>query len=678
MTSIERTAYPRFRRVVSARELHGFYTPIADDGSWARESTRSDEHLLALVLALKCFQRLAHFPRATDVPEVVVDHVRGCLALGEAVAPLTGTDRTSRVHHDLIGARIAVLNDPERARAVAAAAIREAALVKNNPPDLINVALEELIRSGLQLPGFSTLDEMAGRIRSDVNSEIFEGILARMSPGAPGRLDGLLDVGGPSVKSAFDRLKRSARRASWSRFKEQVSQLAWVDSLGQTGAWLEGVAPSKIADFAGEAAAADAGVMRDYADNKRIALLACLLHSARARARDDLAEMFCKRVASMTKNAQAQLDAIREQQRAITERLISNYRDILEQLDPDNEATGDALATARQTIKAAGGFADELADVEAVSAHHGDNYQLLVERFYRRDRAQMLATVAALDLQATSADRSVLDALEHVLAHAHLTRDLIPDHLDGRRVDLSFASENWRDAIVLRKHPGRLVRRHLEACVVTYLAEELRTGDIAVAGSDSYANWAEHLLPWEDCEPLLEEFCAEVGLPTDAHAFTQALRTRLEQTAAVTDAGYPDNADLVIDEQGVPTLKRRRGKDRTESAVKLEEQDQGADARAVAAGHPRPHRVLDRVVAQVRARVGQRPEALRPDLTLRPDDVHLRLEPRPLPGSQAHQRGVRARAGLDRRAALHDRQAQQGDRRRRQRVHAARLGQGMG
>ena len=51
--------------------------------------------------------------------------------------------------------------DQQRARAVAAAAIREAALVKNHPPDLINVALERLVEASLELPAFSTLDEMA-------------------------------------------------------------------------------------------------------------------------------------------------------------------------------------------------------------------------------------------------------------------------------------------------------------------------------------------------------------------------------------------------------------------------------------------------------------------------------------------------------------------------------------
>ena len=52
MASIERTAYPRFRRVVSARELADL-TPTADDVAWARQLSRTDEHLLALVLSLR-------------------------------------------------------------------------------------------------------------------------------------------------------------------------------------------------------------------------------------------------------------------------------------------------------------------------------------------------------------------------------------------------------------------------------------------------------------------------------------------------------------------------------------------------------------------------------------------------------------------------------------------------
>jgi hypothetical protein len=101
--------------------------------------------------------------------------------------------------------------------------------------------------------------------------------------------------------------------------------------------------------------------------------------------------------------------------------------------------------------------------------------------------------------------------------------------------------------------------------------EELRTGDVAVRGSQTYANWSAQLLGWEECEPLLAEFCAEAGLPSSAREFTESLRTNLVRQATAVDAGYPDNADLVLDPVAGPSLRRRKGKAPSASAVALEE-----------------------------------------------------------------------------------------------------------
>jgi len=51
ITSIERTAYPQFRWLTSARVLHVFFTPAAEEIAWAQERTASPESLFALVLA---------------------------------------------------------------------------------------------------------------------------------------------------------------------------------------------------------------------------------------------------------------------------------------------------------------------------------------------------------------------------------------------------------------------------------------------------------------------------------------------------------------------------------------------------------------------------------------------------------------------------------------------------
>ena len=59
MASIDRTAYPRFKRSISVRELREAYSPSLDELEWARQMTDSDEALLSLTMCLKCCQRLA-------------------------------------------------------------------------------------------------------------------------------------------------------------------------------------------------------------------------------------------------------------------------------------------------------------------------------------------------------------------------------------------------------------------------------------------------------------------------------------------------------------------------------------------------------------------------------------------------------------------------------------------
>jgi hypothetical protein len=471
MASIERAAYPRFRRLITAREL-ALLSPTADEVAWARGRARCGEHLFALVLALRCFQRLGYFPRPADVPATVVAHIRRGLELPEGTPAFCGAE-TGKWQRRLVRERLGVVHDPERARAVAAEAIRWAAEAKNNPPDLINVALEMLVKESLELPAFSTLDEIASRIRREVNTAMFGRIAGRI--GLPDRvgLEASLEVVGSSAKTPYNRLKQAAGKASWSGFRDQVEHLRWVDSLGDSGVWLEGIAESKIADFAGEAMAANAAVMRNVAPLKRLALLACMVHVARTRARDDLAEMFCKRMAQVTKLAKAELAEIREREAEMSERLITNYRSVLGCLDPRNTDSPDAAAAlrlARRMVADAGGFDAELANIEAVAAHHANNYMPLVAKHRRRDRATTFAFARVVELEATSADRSVLDVVEHALAHAHLVRDFIPGDLDGVLVDLSFASEQWQRIVFDRGHPGELNRRHFEACVFTYLA----------------------------------------------------------------------------------------------------------------------------------------------------------------------------------------------------------------
>jgi hypothetical protein len=87
-------------------------------------------------------------------------------------------------------------------------------------------------------------------------------------------------------------------------------------------------------------------------------------------------------------------------------------------LDPRSE-TADAAAAlrrARRIVEDAGGFDAQLAEIEAVSAHHANNYMPLVEKHRGRDRATMFAFTSVVELEATSAPIVVSWTLSSTLA----------------------------------------------------------------------------------------------------------------------------------------------------------------------------------------------------------------------------------------------------------------------
>ncbi|MEU1216379.1 Tn3 family transposase [Streptomyces sp. NPDC005790] len=632
MTSIERTAYPRFKRLITAHELHLFFSPSRNELEWAADATDCDEHLLALLLMLKSYRRMGCFPTLEDVPEMVVDFVRRAVELPEGTLPVYRAERTAKHHRGLVRKQVGVTYDQAKARGIAEQSIRKEAAAKNRPADLINIALERVVEAGLELPGFSTFDKMASKIRTEVNASIRAGIHDRMSPAQRAGVLRLLEERDSDGTTLFNRMKKPAQGPTWSHFKNLTKRLEWVDDLGDTGVWVNGVAAGKITDFAGEADAADASELRDFLPIKRIALIACLTHKARMRVRDDLATMFCKRVATKIKKARAELEEIRLAEREIVEALIGNYRTVLKHIDVrgpaqealekaaamtaearqalqglDEEASVDEVArrlegrvspavlalvkaqvvqagglgAVTQAVEGFGGFAKQYEQIEKVSAHHGNFWEVLLYGQIGRDRAVMFDLAEKLEFTATSEDRRVLDALAHAQRHQGARGEYITAFDEkGREVDLSFATQNWRKAVLDKTRTGQFVRKHFEAMVFTALAEELRTGDVAVVGSEEYADWSQQLLTWETVQETLGSYLVEVGLceegetaEFDAKFFRRQLEEKLRNAAAAADAGYPDNEGLVIDpETGIPSLKAYRADGQRPSAKRLEQE----------------------------------------------------------------------------------------------------------
>lgn len=199
------------------------------------------------------------------------------------------------------------------AQRLIAIAMAQAAEVMDYPADLINVAIEELVKERYELPAFSTLDRLARHIRSLTNTHLFQRLSAVMSTAEQAYLDGLLLPESAESEVTFNLLKASSKSATFSHIQELQVKFNRLMLFGDAKRLLVNIAPTKVQTFAAQARGLDISELRDIKPSRRHTLLVCLLYQAQVKTRDHLVEMFLKRMQTLHNRAKERLVELREQ-----------------------------------------------------------------------------------------------------------------------------------------------------------------------------------------------------------------------------------------------------------------------------------------------------------------------------------------------------------------------------
>ena len=223
MASIERTAYPRFKRYFTPKELREVYTPTPAEIAFGLSTTQGQVHFLNLMVLLKTFQRLGYFPKLTDIPKSLVNHIRISLSLPENIYVGYEQSRTMYRHRTAIREYLNVTHFNQSARHLGVTTVYKSASVMDNPADLINVAIDELIHQRYELPGFNTLDRLVRRVRNLVNQKLFSLVLSRLSQEYIQRLDNLLDSHPVERRSPYNDLKQLPKRPTRNHLNDLLT-----------------------------------------------------------------------------------------------------------------------------------------------------------------------------------------------------------------------------------------------------------------------------------------------------------------------------------------------------------------------------------------------------------------------------------------------------------------------
>ena len=553
MTAIDRTAYPRPGARLTREELSARYAITETDLAFIRMGARGEVGRVMLATLLKARQDLGRFPTLDEVHTDTVTYMASQLGLTTPIR-LDQVDTTKSFYRYQTAVRkhLSVAPYGDAAEELVTKTTLETAETMSDPADLINRAVEALQAASMDLPAFSTLDRLVNRLRAEVHAQIYNRVAVRVTAEHAAVLDTLLVRPTNSMTTDFNRLKQTPGPATPTTILLWIERLDWLTGLLDPDPLLEGIAHTKLRQFAAEAAALDVGDVRDISQpGKRHTLLLALLRQARMRCRDELVEMLLRRVRKTQALAKEQLEALHDQHRGIEEALIGVFSQVLttEQTQDADDAFGRQV---RKLLREQGGVEALAAQCETVSAWHSDNDLPLLWPIHARHRGLLFRLVDLLDIRSATQDHSLLDAMAVVSKHRHTRRKELQD-----KVDLGFASQRWQRFVIRRRSDQSVSdRRALEVCVFVYLAEALQTGDLYVVGAEEFADYRAQLLPWSECETRLAAYCASLGIPERGADFAADLKVELTTHSAAADAGFPANSELDIDKDGTPHLKK--------------------------------------------------------------------------------------------------------------------------
>jgi len=199
-------------------------------------------------------------------------------------------------HMALVRSYVGVTPFAEAARKVMLRTCLASSRVREDLADIVNMAIEELVRQRYELPGFSTLFRAARAARVTVNRGYYRQIYQATDPVTRTHIDTLFEKGLTERRSSWDRVKSEPGQPTVKRIRAFLVHLDWLRKQAASNNPLIGIPAVKLQRFAAEARVLNVARMKELRKEKRFALAAALLFRQLAQAYDDAADMLIRQV----------------------------------------------------------------------------------------------------------------------------------------------------------------------------------------------------------------------------------------------------------------------------------------------------------------------------------------------------------------------------------------------
>ena len=579
MSSLNETAYPRFKLYLNEKDLNDVYTPTRQEKSFAQKKTQNNLNRLAFLIHLKVFQKMGFFLKIENIPQKIINHIIVSLKMkaidDNRLRAYDGSSLRNK-HQNLIRQYLKVTEYDSDAETIIVNAALSAAKTNEIIPDIINAMLEQIVKDRYELPAFSTFDRIAKKARTEINTQYYKQIKASLTPDLRQLIDKLFVVATGENYSLWHQFKQEPKKPTPKKIRKFLHHHREIKEYFEKLPDLHSILPqAKYRQFYLEAIPLDAKEMARMKPEKRYTLAIIQVRSKFSQTLDDIAESLTKVLQKMINNAQLKLEEYHKTHLKRTDKLIHNLHELLIAINQEGDDS-ERLQAIEDVLP---NNVDKLIDdCEAHMNYSNNNYLPFLVKPYQNKRNLLFECLDLLDLKSSTSDKTTEEMIKLINSYRSSRKNTInlaevAQRMGVRTIKLSWLPEAWRKLVTGVKNKktkvDRINRIYFELSVFELIKQELRNGDVYIEQAQEYDDPQKDYITDEEYDAEIEDCLAQLNFPSDPHDFVTELQQQVIERADQVDADFPENESVSF-KNGKISIKRIVGTVRSDELKALD------------------------------------------------------------------------------------------------------------
>lgn len=396
------------------------------------------------------------------------------------------------------------------------------AMENDNVLRLIRLAIDELKRQLVILPGITTIEKIVNEVSRTADDTVLRLINASLTDVQKRRLDELIESSSETATTTLGYLKEDPGQSSPKAFMDVIDRLEVIRKI-ELNLSIEGIHPNRVRQLSRLGSKYEPHSFRRFEESKRYAMLALYLFDLSQSLVDLAIDIHDKQITILLSKGRKQQEEIQKQNgKSLNEKVIQ-FVDIGAALIKARNEGLDPFKTL-ETVMSWDKIVESVEEAKKLSRPVNYDYLDLLDSRYNQLRKYTPALVKYLEFTSPNTSMEpLIDVLKVINDMNETGKRKVPDN-----VPLGFVSNRWNKYVF--EPEGTINRHYYEMAAYTELKNRIRSGDIAVQGSRNYMNFDEYLITkkeWDTNKITSSKLAVSTSLEAYLQERTESLHNRI-------------------------------------------------------------------------------------------------------------------------------------------------------